>query len=64
MSIEVVRNFFAYFGIFMLIAIIDFATVLILAFSDKLDSEYVYFGGFVVNALALSVILPILILGR
>ena len=64
MSIETIRNFFTYFGIFMLIAIINFATVLPLALSDKLDSKYVYLGGFIINALALSTVLSILILGK
>lgn len=59
-----VRDFFAHFGIAILIAIIDFATVLTLAFSDKFDSEYVYLGGFTANALILSVVLSILILGK
>lgn len=64
MSTEIVRDFFAHFGIAILIAIIDFAIILPLAFSDKSDNENVYLAGFIVNALLLSIVLSILILGE
>lgn len=57
------KDLFAYFGMAILIVITDFAIVFTLASSDKLHSENVYLGGFIVNAVLLSIALSFMILG-